>query len=166
MTIRATTSNKTLREFPLEYMDNLKKLLDRYNRSSSRNFRLDANKIVIDDDVNVGKFPIIGLEFDSHREEPLTLGSISRKYKVFMRVNIWFYEEKIGTNFKKRKILTALGAISSIIRENPNINGFCHDSAVLGSFVYPRIKDDSLIAAGVVLVESQKVMRQNVLNTS
>ena len=150
------------RDFALLYLDNIKKVLDKHNRHTKEKLRLNVMHIDEDDVITVAKLPVIGVEWDSHTEEALSLGKQARKYNLRMRANIWYYKEKLTPQFKRRYVMRAIGTIASIIRKNPTINGFCLDSTVLASTIHPRIRDGTVIAAGVVIIESEKRMRQDI----
>jgi len=160
--VGATNPVSEQRDFASLYLDNIKTVLDKHNRRTREDLRLNVMHIDEDDVITVAKLPVIGVEWDSHTEEALSLGRKARKYTLKMRANIWYYKEALTPQFKRREVMRAIGTISSIIRKNPRINGYCLDSTVLASTIHPRIRDGTVIAAGVVIIESEKRMRQDI----
>jgi hypothetical protein len=163
MSLRETTSNEDLQDFINKYIDAIIATLDKYNRVDEKGLRLYVNNILDDDSLEVGKFPIIGVQFDGHDEEVVSMGSQARKYKLSLRANIWYYQEKISPSPKKRELLKALSQIASIIRANPTLGGYAINTNSKGSVIFPRIRQDTIISAGAIIIEAEKIIRQNLI---
>lgn len=155
------TKAKEVRELFVDAVNNTVVVLNNYNRKRDKDLRLSVNKVTEDDAVEVGKFPIIGVEFVGHTEAPQSLGKTAKKILVTMTLNIWYYHETLTPSEKKTEINRALGTIRGVIAENPEINNFALNSRIIGSLVRPRNKEGSWISAGVVSIEVDKVVRQN-----
>ena len=158
----AVTKSKDLRDVFADVVDNMVIVLNNYNKRPDKDLRLAVAKVTEDDAVEVGKFPIIGVEYVGHTEETLSLGRQAVKIMLNMTVNIWYYHEALMASEKKSEINRALGTIRAIILENRTINNFSLSSKIVGSLVRPRNKDGSWISAGVVAVEVEKIVRQNI----
>ena len=160
----AATKNLVLREFLFDYVTAIITTLNDYNRNVEKNLRLNVNRISDDDSIEVGKFPTIGVESAGHTEIAMSLGKDYRKYLLTCRANIWYYQEVLSTAEKKKEIYKALSSISSIIRANPKLGGFGHDTRIMASTIRPRVKGDgTLVSGGVVIIETDKVIRQNLV---
>ena len=163
MSLRQVTSNEDQRDLFVDFVEYTIKTLDNYNRATDKKIRLNVNKIVDDNAVETGIFPVICVTCIGHSEEPISLGGQSRKFKITLRGNIWYYHEKLATVQKHKEIMLALGTITAILRGNRTLSGFAHDLNILGSLLRPNIVKDVLISGGLVIFEAEKIIRQDMV---
>ena len=158
---QSDTKDKELRQVHWDYVDGIVRVLSDYNRDKDKGLRPNVNAILDDDSAEIGKFPVISVFCTGHTEQVLSLGSVSKKVLMTYQAQIWYYNEKITGAIKRKDIYFALSTISAIMRENPTVGGFAHDTRILASWLKPKIVNGTLVSGGVVIIESDKIIRQS-----
>lgn len=131
------------------FVDNIKIILDKHKEYLGVKSIFDTGATFI------ANFPAITIELDSYTEDRKEM---PRKNTLIALYDITWYTQQFDEATLRREIRKGINDITTIFRENVNLNGF---TARLGSTVAsatPFILEDgeNLVGGGVVTLECKK----------